>query len=82
MKLLKKEHYNFKSYRVPNNFKNAFLKINEWFTFCNLTNDRFLVLINVLKEKLLLIDSKINENATCFVTKIVVKHHENIIKMW
>ena len=51
------------------------LKINDCFSFCNLTNDRKLVLVNDIKEKILLIKSNINSKTSYFVTKIVVKHN-------
>ena len=72
---MEKEYFNLKIYHIPIDVKNALLKINDFLTFCNLTNYRILVSINDIKEKLLLIESSINNKATYFVTKIVIKHN-------
>ena len=55
--------------------KQALLKINDCFSFCNVTNDRKLVLVNGIKDKML-IKSIINPKASYFGTKIVVKHNK------
>ena len=43
--------------------------------FCNLTNERELVLVNDIKEKILPIKSNINPRTSYFLTKIVLKHN-------
>ena len=53
----------------------ALLKINDFFFFCNLANDRLLISINDIKEKLFLIENSINTKTTYFVTKILSKHN-------
>ena len=55
--------------------KQALLKMNDCFGFCNVTNDRKLVQVNDIKEKILLIKSNINPKAIYFGTKVVVKHN-------
>ncbi len=73
---MKKEYFDFKIYNANTDVKQALLKINDCFSFCNVTNDRKLVLVNDIKEKLLLIKSNINPKASYFGTKIVVKHNK------
>ena len=59
------------------NLKNALLKINDSFTFCNISDDKLLINVDDkrCKEKLLLINSNINPKANFFATKIEVKHN-------
>ena len=45
---------------VNSEVKDALLKINDCFSCCNITNDRELILVNDIKEKILLIKSNIN----------------------
>jgi hypothetical protein len=74
VQLLKKEYFDFKIHMVNSDVKDALLKINDCFSFCNITNDRKLILVNDIKEKILLIKSNINPKSSFFATKIVVKH--------
>ena len=74
VRLLKKEQFDFKINNVHSEVQKACLKINDCFTFCNVTHDRIFVQVNEIREKILLIKSSINPRATCFITKIVVKH--------
>ena len=42
IQLLKREYFNFKIYQVPAaDVKDAILKINDIFIFCNRVNDKF-----------------------------------------
>ena len=60
---------------VNSEVKDALLKINDCFSCCNITNDRELILVNDIKEKILLIKSNINPKSSFFGTKILVKHN-------
>ncbi len=75
VQILKKDYFDFKMRNANTDVNFALLKINDCFSFCNLTNDRKLVLVNDIKEKILLIKSNINPKTSYFVTKIVVKHN-------
>jgi hypothetical protein len=74
IKLLKVVPFNFKIYQGNKDLTGALLKINECLLFCNLTEDRSLADINDIKEKVLIIDSKINPKTSYFVTKVVLRH--------
>ena len=73
--LLKIEPFNFKIYRANEDLSKALLKINDCFLFCNKTDDFILVNVDNIKEKLLLINSKINSKASYFATKVVERHN-------
>ena len=75
VQLLKKEYFDFKIHMVNSDVKDALLKINDCFSCCNITNDRKLILVNDIKEKILLIKSNINPKSSFFATKIVAKHN-------
>ncbi len=75
IRLLKKENFDFKIHMANNDLKNALLKINDCFTFCNISDDKLLLNVDDIKEKILLINSNINPKAKFFATKIVVKHN-------
>jgi len=74
IKLLKVIPFNFKIYQANKDLAVALLKINECLLFCNLTEDRTLTNIDDIKEKVLIIDSKINPKTSYFVTKVVLRH--------
>jgi hypothetical protein len=74
IKLLKVVPFNFKIYQANKDLAVALLKINECLLFCNLTEDRTLTNIDDIKEKVLIIDSKINPKTSYFVTKVVLRH--------
>ena len=75
VKLLSKEYFEFKIHMVNTEVKDALLKINDCFSFCNITNKRKLVPVNDIKEKILLIKCTINPKSSHFATKIVIKHN-------
>ena len=59
--MLKVVPFNFKIYQANKDLAVALLKINECLLFCNFkTEDRTLTNIDDIKEKVLIIDSKIN----------------------
>ena len=74
-KLLSKGHFELKKHMVNTEVKDALLKINDCFSFCNVTNTRKLVPVNDITEKILLIKSTINPKSSHFATKIVVKYN-------
>jgi hypothetical protein len=74
IKLLKVVPFNFKIYQANKDLAVALLKINECLLFCNLSEDRTLTNVDEIKEKVLLIDSKINPKTSYFVTKVVLRH--------
>ncbi len=75
IRLLKIIPFNFNIPRVPQDLSSALLKVNECFLFCNLLDNRIMINISQIKEKILLIESKINPKASFFVSRIVVKHN-------
>jgi hypothetical protein len=74
IQLLKKESYEFKISRFPKNISSAFKRINDCLMFCNLTINLILNPISNIKEKILLIASKINPKASIFGTKIIERY--------
>jgi hypothetical protein len=53
IRLLKKENFDFKIHMANNDLKNALLKINDCFAFCNISDEK--LLINVDGKKFLLV---------------------------
>ena len=60
-KLLKFVPFNFKIYQATKDLADAILKINECLLFCNLTDNRILINIDNIREKVLLLNSNINK---------------------
>ena len=75
VQLMQKVYFDFKIYHSNTDVKSSLLKINDCFTFCNITNNLILVPKDDIKEKVMLIRSGINPKTAFFVTKIVVKHN-------
>ena len=74
IKLLKFVPFNFKIYQATKDVADAILKINECLLFCNLTDNRILINIDNIREKVLLLNSNINPKTSHFVTKVIVRH--------
>jgi hypothetical protein len=53
IRVLKKENFDFKIHLKNNDLKNALLKINDCFAFCNISDHKLLV--NVDGKKFLLV---------------------------
>jgi hypothetical protein len=74
IKMLKLLPFNFKIYQANKELAEALLKINDCLLFCNSTENRSLINIDNIQEKVLLKDSKITPKTSYFVTKVVVRH--------
>ena len=77
IKLLKFVPYIFKIYQATKDLSVTILKINECLLFCNLTDNRILIDIDNIREKVLLLNIYINPKTSNFVTKVVVRHELN-----
>ena len=53
---LKKENFDFEIHMANNDLKNALLKLNDCFTICNISDDKLLINVDDIKEKILLIE--------------------------